>query len=475
MTWIRNTCRPIIRRSAAASVGRAAGQSRHARRARCRERCGAISPSSCPTAGWSKSRRWSGSRSCAASILTTRPKKSAHAYRQVWTEAGSPLAAITARRPQSCRRGWAMRCIVSPRDALRPARRSARAAGADGRRVRPHPARAALSAILAPRRPRRLWTRLADKLRTMRWQPALRTLPPYHDDPLYIDALAADLGAQLDALAFRARGAAAQLPRHAASARCELGDPYHCHCRKTARLLEKALGRARTCGSSPASSPASAAPSGSSRRPTRCWRRKRTGAPGGWRSRRRVFRPTASKRCEELAIRGRRAVPRSGRRAVRRARPASTPASRAWRCSRRWCGASLRAGSSVTYNEVSCQGATRWPRLPSRYRPRTRRRSHPRHWSEGRVIRMRDAGAYPGRGGPPVIGNLFRMLADPHGFAWRMFRKYGPVYKNKTHRPLACHADRRRGERAAAVRPRQEFSAPNRAGARRSTSCSRAG
>ena len=29
-------------------------------------------------------------------VLTTRPKKSAHAYKQVWTEAGSPLAAITA-------------------------------------------------------------------------------------------------------------------------------------------------------------------------------------------------------------------------------------------------------------------------------------------------------------------------------------------------------------------------------------------
>ena len=37
----------------------------------------------------------------------------------------------------------------------------------------------------------------ADKLRTMRWQPSLRTLPPYHDDPAYIDALAHDVGARL--------------------------------------------------------------------------------------------------------------------------------------------------------------------------------------------------------------------------------------------------------------------------------------
>ena len=47
---------------------------------------------SCPIRASSRSRNWSGSRSCAGIILTTRPKKSAHAYRQVWTEEGSPLA-----------------------------------------------------------------------------------------------------------------------------------------------------------------------------------------------------------------------------------------------------------------------------------------------------------------------------------------------------------------------------------------------
>ena len=33
-------------------------------------------------------------------VLNTRPKKSAHAYRQVWTEQGSPLAAITAQQAE---------------------------------------------------------------------------------------------------------------------------------------------------------------------------------------------------------------------------------------------------------------------------------------------------------------------------------------------------------------------------------------
>jgi ferrochelatase len=82
----------------------------------------------------------------------------------------------------------------------------------------------------------------AETLRTMRWQPALRTLPPYYDDPAYIDALAKDLSAQLDALAFAPE--VLLLSFHGMPERTlHLGDPSHCHCRKTARLLEDALPR----------------------------------------------------------------------------------------------------------------------------------------------------------------------------------------------------------------------------------------
>jgi cytochrome P450 len=55
----------------------------------------------------------------------------------------------------------------------------------------------------------------------------------------------------------------------------------------------------------------------------------------------------------------------------------------------------------------------------------------PGHWSESRLGDA-DLAHIPGDAGPPVIGNLFRMLKDPHRFHWGMFRKYGPVYKNKT-------------------------------------------
>ena len=41
-----------------------------------------------------------------------------------------------------------------------------------------------------------------------------------------------------------------------------------------------------------------------------------------------------------------------------------------------------------------------------------------------------DLAHIPGERGWPLVGNTLRLLADPHAFAWRMYRTYGPVYKN---------------------------------------------
>jgi len=174
-------------------------------------------------------------------ILNTRPRKSAHAYRQVWTEAGSPLAAITAQQAvglqaalgDAAQVGWAMRYG-------RPA------IGAELQRLQDAGCERILLAPLYPQycaaTTASVVDKAADKLRTMRWQPALRTLPPYHDDPAYIDALAQDLGRQLDMLDFTPE--VLLLSFHGMPRRTlELGDPYHCHCQKTARLVEAALAR----------------------------------------------------------------------------------------------------------------------------------------------------------------------------------------------------------------------------------------
>ena len=102
---------------------------------------------------------------------------------------------------------------------------------------------------------------------SVRWQPAIRTAPPYHDDPLYIDALARRIERHLASLPWRPEVLLASfhgLPKRYLL----LGDPYHCHCAKTARLLRERLGwgehELRLT-----SSRASAARSGSSPIPTR--------------------------------------------------------------------------------------------------------------------------------------------------------------------------------------------------------------
>lgn len=81
-----------------------------------------------------------------------------------------------------------------------------------------------------------LFAALAD----LRWQPALRTLPPYFDDSLYIEALRASVQRQLSKLPFEPQRLL--LSFHGMPQRTlELGDPYHCHCQKTARLLGEQL------------------------------------------------------------------------------------------------------------------------------------------------------------------------------------------------------------------------------------------
>jgi ferrochelatase len=78
-------------------------------------------------------------------------------------------------------------------------------------------------------------------LKAMRWQPSLRVLPPYYDDPAYIEALARSTRSSLAKLDFEPEVLLASfhgVPR----AYVEKGDPYYCHCAKTARLLRAALG-----------------------------------------------------------------------------------------------------------------------------------------------------------------------------------------------------------------------------------------
>ncbi|MEH6756102.1 MAG: ferrochelatase [Parasphingorhabdus sp.] len=177
-------------------------------------------------------------------ILNTRPKKSAHAYGLVWTDEGSPLAVYTRRQAEALAKNlgddvqvdWAMRygnpSIPSRLQAMKDA-------GCE--RI-----------LVAPLYPQYSGATTAsvhdavfDAIKAMRWQPAIRMLPPYHDDSDYIAALKSSVETGLASLDFEPDAVIASF--HGMPKRTlELGDPYHCHCQKTARLLSEAMGRELT-------------------------------------------------------------------------------------------------------------------------------------------------------------------------------------------------------------------------------------
>ena len=168
-------------------------------------------------------------------ILRTRPAKSAEAYRQVWTEEGSPLMAISQRQAAGLRErlgdsipvGMEMRYGGSAiADVL------SKLLDQGFRRI-----------LVAPLYPQYCAATTAsamdavfDALKAMRYQPAIRALPPYYDDPLYIGALKVSIERQLAALDFTPDRLL--LSFHGMPERTrQLGDPYHDHCQATARLL----------------------------------------------------------------------------------------------------------------------------------------------------------------------------------------------------------------------------------------------
>lgn len=231
-------------------------------------------------------------------ILNTRPRKSAEAYSQVWTDDGSPLAIYTRDQASALQQrlgegvvvDWAMRygqpAIASVISRLKDA-------GCE--RI-----------LVAPLYPQYSGATTAsvhdavfDALAKMRWQPALRTLPPYHDDAAYIAALKDSIEAGLAALDFEPDAIIASF--HGMPQRTlELGDPYHCHCQKTARLLSEAMGRELIIAFQSRFGPAK-------------WLEPATDTileslPGQGRKKVAIFAPGFSsdclETCEELAIRG---------------------------------------------------------------------------------------------------------------------------------------------------------------------------
>jgi ferrochelatase len=176
-------------------------------------------------------------------ILTIRPGRKGRDYDKIWnrklnesplktiTRAQSDKLAAALKRDKRILVDWAMRygnpSIPSRLEAMQ-------AAGCDRILIVPlYPQYAAATTAT-------VCDKVLESLKTMRWQPSVRFAPPWFDEPVYIDALAASLKAELAKLPFKPEAIVASfhgMPK----AYLEKGDPYHCQCAKTARLLRDKL------------------------------------------------------------------------------------------------------------------------------------------------------------------------------------------------------------------------------------------
>ncbi|WP_061936846.1 ferrochelatase [Aureimonas sp. AU22] len=177
-------------------------------------------------------------------VLNTRPKKSGHAYEQIWNKERneSPLRTFTRSQGEKLAErmagernvvvDWGMRygqpSIAERVEALR-------AQGCE--RILCFPLYPQYSASTTAT----VNDKFFEHLMAQRWMPAVRTVPAYHDEPVYIEALARSIEAHLATLPFEPERVIASyhgIPQ----SYFRKGDPYHCHCQKTSRLVEERLG-----------------------------------------------------------------------------------------------------------------------------------------------------------------------------------------------------------------------------------------
>ena len=174
-------------------------------------------------------------------VLNTRPKQSAEAYEQVWMKDGSPLEVVT--RDQAAALAGSFGPGVTVDYAMRYGKPSI------GDRLKALKDLGCDRILVAPLYPQyssattgTVNDKLFEQLQDMRWQPALRTMPPYHDDPIYIAALKTSIDETLATIDFEPEALVASFHSMPLSTLMK-GDPYHCQCQKTARLLGEAMGR----------------------------------------------------------------------------------------------------------------------------------------------------------------------------------------------------------------------------------------
>ncbi len=175
-------------------------------------------------------------------ILTFRPRKSAAAYREIWNNEldESPLRTIT--REQTERLQERFGDSVRVEFAMRYGNPSIPSL------IQTMFDEGCWKIVCIPMYPQyassttgSVVDKIGDTLKAMRWQPTIRVSQPFYDDPKYIVKLAKSVHKQLDTLDGQPEVLVASF--HGVPKEYLLkGDPYHCQCQKTGRLLREALG-----------------------------------------------------------------------------------------------------------------------------------------------------------------------------------------------------------------------------------------
>jgi len=176
-------------------------------------------------------------------ILNVRPRRSAGAYEEIWSDEGSPLLAHTRRLGEHLLADLDERLPQQPlvKIAMRYGQPSICSALREMQEAQLH------RLLVLPMYPQysgsttgSTFDAVTAELQRWRWVPELRFVGGYHDHELYIDALAASIRRAWDE---NHRGELLLMSFHGVPRRYLLkGDPYHCQCHATARLLAERLG-----------------------------------------------------------------------------------------------------------------------------------------------------------------------------------------------------------------------------------------
>lgn len=179
-------------------------------------------------------------------ILRIRPRRAARAYATVWTQAGSPLLAISKRQSEALQQTLQQR-FPGPVKVVLGMRYGNPSLASALEELRQAQVRRLLVLPLYPQYSASTgastFDAVADVFKRWRWIPETRFVMQYHAHPAYLDAAAASIGAYRE----QHPGAAKLLfSFHGLPKRFLLsGDPYHCQCHTTARLIAARLGLAK--------------------------------------------------------------------------------------------------------------------------------------------------------------------------------------------------------------------------------------